>query len=831
MAGMQFEYDEEGGTFFYFLLSFWALGLFPTTYFFWPRAKASDQQAQKKGLCNCEPCLKKNLVRKKQEATVKPMIIKGVLVIGWVIFFLLAYKVSMIQLDYVEYDPFLELEIDRGSTTAEIRRAYKKLSLVHHPDKETGDEKRFMRIAKAYAALTDEESRKNWEEYGNPDGPEATRFGIALPKWIVERENSMWVLAVYGLVFMIILPIVVGVWWYRSIKFSSDQVLLDTTRLYYYFINKTPNMILKRAVMILAASCEFDRMHNAEVQDRPSDNEELPPLIKILGNIQEKNRERPLCFPYSVKTRVLLHSHFQRLMLTEDTLGADQLYILNKCAYLINEMINICASLVAMAMSGRVHQPPRLETVENLMKLSQMIVQALDEKSSPLQQLPHISPDMLRHFTTRKRNIRHIRDFVSMKDEDRRQMLRSLGDGEYRDLIQVCSTMPHVEMNIRSEVLDEEDSTITVGSIVTVTVNLVRRDMVTLFDKEIAAVEHMEEEDGPLNGNGEDEADEDEEHDDKQGGGLAGESKPKAWEKQKKGKKKGGKAKKKAKQPYQWKAVAQAKIDKENAVAASKSTAEGGSKSKASSAAGAAGGGESEEHEHEHEEEGAATESGEENNASEEEQETTAGGSGSGGAGGSGSGGAGGVGGGAGESGGGGGNGGGDAAASEEKVVVVKKKEEEDDEDEDWDTFKMESKKENSLETKKKESHCVHCPFFPAEKQEAWWLYVADKKRHLLITAPVHVCSLKEEEEVKLKFSAPAKPGVYHYTVLLRSDSYFGDFDQQQNIKLDVKEAKIVKDHPQWDISDDDDDKANNDDDDTEEEEDSDYSSEDDGSD
>ena len=35
--------------------------------------------------------------------------------LGWLIFFLLAYKVSMIQLDYVEYDPFLELEIDRVS--------------------------------------------------------------------------------------------------------------------------------------------------------------------------------------------------------------------------------------------------------------------------------------------------------------------------------------------------------------------------------------------------------------------------------------------------------------------------------------------------------------------------------------------------------------------------------------------------------------------------------------------------------------------------------------------------------------------------------------------
>ena len=38
-----------------------------------------------------------------------------------------------------------------------------------------------------------------------------------------------------------------------------------------------------------------------------------------------------------------------------------------------------------------------------------------------------------------------------MKDEDRRQMLRSLGEVEYRDIMQVCGYMPFVEMNIRSE--------------------------------------------------------------------------------------------------------------------------------------------------------------------------------------------------------------------------------------------------------------------------------------------------------------------------------------------------------------------------------------------
>ncbi len=41
------------------------------------------------------------------------------------------------------------------------------------------------------------------------------------------------------------------------------------------------------------------------------------------------------------------------------------------------------------------------------------------------------------------------------------------------------------------------------------------------------------------------------------------------------------------------------------------------------------------------------------------------------------------------------------------------------------------------------------------EKFEWWWLYVADKRNHFLISAPVQVTSLKEEETVstfKLKF-------------------------------------------------------------------------------
>ena len=35
--------------------------------------------------------------------------------LGWVVFVLLAYKVSKIQMDYVEYNPFNELGIDSVS--------------------------------------------------------------------------------------------------------------------------------------------------------------------------------------------------------------------------------------------------------------------------------------------------------------------------------------------------------------------------------------------------------------------------------------------------------------------------------------------------------------------------------------------------------------------------------------------------------------------------------------------------------------------------------------------------------------------------------------------
>ncbi len=46
----------------------------------------------------------------------------------------------------------------------DIKKAYRKLSLEFHPDRNPGHEDKFLRIAKAYEALTDETARENFRK-------------------------------------------------------------------------------------------------------------------------------------------------------------------------------------------------------------------------------------------------------------------------------------------------------------------------------------------------------------------------------------------------------------------------------------------------------------------------------------------------------------------------------------------------------------------------------------------------------------------------------------------------------------------------------------------
>ncbi|GMH83127.1 hypothetical protein TrST_g8037 [Triparma strigata] len=67
---------------------------------------------------------------------------------------------------YADY--YKTLGVTKKSTDKEIKKAYRKLSLQYHPDKnkEPGASEKFSEIARAYEVLSDEEKRDTYNRYG-----------------------------------------------------------------------------------------------------------------------------------------------------------------------------------------------------------------------------------------------------------------------------------------------------------------------------------------------------------------------------------------------------------------------------------------------------------------------------------------------------------------------------------------------------------------------------------------------------------------------------------------------------------------------------------------
>lgn len=57
------------------------------------------------------------------------------------------------------------LGVDKDASASQIKKAYRKMAMTHHPDK-GGDEERFKEITTAFEVLSDEEKRQLYDEYG-----------------------------------------------------------------------------------------------------------------------------------------------------------------------------------------------------------------------------------------------------------------------------------------------------------------------------------------------------------------------------------------------------------------------------------------------------------------------------------------------------------------------------------------------------------------------------------------------------------------------------------------------------------------------------------------
>ena len=71
----------------------------------------------------------------------------------------------MAKRDYYEI-----LEVAKGATAEEIKKAYRKVALKYHPDRNQGDkaaEDKFKEAAEAYEVLSNPEKRQRYDQFGH----------------------------------------------------------------------------------------------------------------------------------------------------------------------------------------------------------------------------------------------------------------------------------------------------------------------------------------------------------------------------------------------------------------------------------------------------------------------------------------------------------------------------------------------------------------------------------------------------------------------------------------------------------------------------------------
>lgn len=68
----------------------------------------------------------------------------------------------MSKRDYYEV-----LGVSKTASADEIKKAYRKAAVAHHPDKEGGDEAKFKEIGEAYEVLKDQQKRQRYDQFGH----------------------------------------------------------------------------------------------------------------------------------------------------------------------------------------------------------------------------------------------------------------------------------------------------------------------------------------------------------------------------------------------------------------------------------------------------------------------------------------------------------------------------------------------------------------------------------------------------------------------------------------------------------------------------------------
>lgn len=432
-----YTYDEQGQFFPYFVTTITGLVTIPITISLLTRGKELENTAprikseyapENSDLIDAQ---RRKLWRKERRLGRIILAVAGWTVMAWMVYLMVVTARTVPKI----WDPYEVLGVSRSANEKQIKSHYRKLSLTLHPDKmQPNPEKNitmesindhWVEVTKAFKTLTDEEIRNNYLQFGHPDGKQSFSIGIALPKWIVTEGNGKFVLLVYGLVLGVVLPYLVGKWWYGTQRVTKEKVLVSSAG--KIFKEYKPEMTPGSVLHALSTGTEFEEVLKG--------NKAESGLSKIESSIFKEGELSPLAGGLSVKDReqlenleegarrkalALLWAYLGRVDLGDATLNAEK-YEAAPIALELNE------SFLATALAHS-----NLVAILASYRTSQCLIQALAPSSSPLLQLPHFTPSVVRSIEgSSARAHMSVQEFMGLASQERRK--RAIGSGLLND--------------------------------------------------------------------------------------------------------------------------------------------------------------------------------------------------------------------------------------------------------------------------------------------------------------------------------------------------------------------------------------------------------------
>lgn len=144
-------------------------------------------------------------------------------------------------------------------------------------------------------------------------------MGIALPQWIIEGKNNIWVLGMYGVIFGGVLPVLVGRWWFGSRQKTKDGVNALSAASFFKSLSEESGM--EDVIATLGKSYAWE--YKSYPKNAGADIEELERTVILkMGadwratlKLTEVGKASANNEPYMRRKRalVLLYAHFLRI--------------------------------------------------------------------------------------------------------------------------------------------------------------------------------------------------------------------------------------------------------------------------------------------------------------------------------------------------------------------------------------------------------------------------------------------------------------------------------------------------------------------------------------